>query len=286
MRRAPLLLTTLTAAALAVSAAPASAALPGSTNDRLVAKWYTDFLGRAPDEDYEDSGRDFWVGQLDAKQEPRRILEAILSSAEYADDTVDGYYEDYLGRDADDDLGANYWKSGIRADMEPEWVEQNVLASPEYERRTGDRRVERWYQAILGRGSSSGERVLAGPREPHRLPERGARDLVLLRGRRAPHPRRVRGPARPAPRPGQRRRDRLLVRHRLRQPAGAAGGVRAEPRVPPGAVGGVGTSDGQAQVPLEGLDRPFGALLPVRRTRLDPGVGGGGDGSGHTTHWR
>ncbi len=154
MRRAPLL-TALTAVALAVGAAPAVAATPGSANDRLVAKWYADFLGRADDEGHTASGRAYWVDQLDSGQDPRRILDSILSSAEFADDTVDRYYEVYLGRDADEDFGANFWKSGIRADMEPEWVEQNVLASSEFERRTGDRRIEQWYRAILGRTGSN-----------------------------------------------------------------------------------------------------------------------------------
>lgn len=159
MRTRSTMLVALTAAALALGAgAPALAATAGSPNDRLTQKWYADFLGRSADEAMTASGRGYWVDRLDAKEEPRRLLEAILSSAEFAQDTVDGYYDRHLGRDSDRDPGSDYWKSGIRADMEPEWVEQNVLASPEYERRTGNR-VENWYQAVLGRGANAGERA-------------------------------------------------------------------------------------------------------------------------------
>jgi hypothetical protein len=157
--------TPLIAASLAVltglglGAAPAQAASAGSATDRLVREWYAGFLGRPADEGLRTSGRAYWVDRLDDGEDPRRILGSILSSAEFAQVTVDGYYETYLGRDSDTDLGSSYWKSGIRADMEPEWVAQNILASPEFEQRHGAQRTEQWYQLVLGRSGSPEEQA-------------------------------------------------------------------------------------------------------------------------------
>lgn len=142
--------------AAGLAAGPAQAAVPGTVNDLLVQEWYADFLGRDADEAFAASGgRGYWVDRLDAGEDPRRILESIQSSAEFAGDLVDGYYDEHLGRDAAADPGAEVWRSGIRGDTEPEWVEQNVLASPEYAARTGERRVELWYRSVLGRSAGA-----------------------------------------------------------------------------------------------------------------------------------
>ncbi|MBF5081503.1 hypothetical protein [Quadrisphaera sp. INWT6] len=148
----------LAAAAVAAFAAvglPATAqAAEGDKNDRIVEQWYVDVLQRPANQTQAQSGRQFWTDRLNAGDTRLRILESIESSAEFADNTVGGYYEEYLGRPAND-RGADYWKNGVRADMEPEWVEQNILASAEYAGRSGQNPVDEWYSDILGRQGSN-----------------------------------------------------------------------------------------------------------------------------------
>jgi len=149
------LLAAAAVAALAAVGLPATAqAAEGDKNDRLVEQWYVDVLQRPANQTQAQSGRQFWTDRLNAGDTRLRILESIESSSEFADKTVGGYYEEYLGRPAND-KGSEYWKNGVRADMEPEWVEQNILASAEYAGRSGENPVDEWYSDILGRSGSN-----------------------------------------------------------------------------------------------------------------------------------
>lgn len=142
-------------AAVAVIGLPQAAqAAENDKNDRLVEQWYVDVLQRPTGQTQAASGRQFWTDRLNAGDTRLRILESIESSAEFADNTVGGYYKRYLDRPAND-RGSEYWKNGVRADMEPEWVEQNILASAEYAGRSGANPVDEWYTDILGRQGSN-----------------------------------------------------------------------------------------------------------------------------------
>ncbi len=154
------LLAAAAVATLAVVGLPSAAqAAEGDKNDRIVEQWYVDVLQRPANQTQAQSGRQFWTDRLNAGDSRLRILESIESSAEFADKTVGGYYQQYLNRPAND-RGADYWKNGVRADMEPEWVEQNILASAEFAGRSGSNPVDEWYSTILGR--SGGDAANSG----------------------------------------------------------------------------------------------------------------------------
>jgi len=124
-------------------------------DDALVQAWYRTFLGRTSAQAAADSGRGYWVGQLQAGSKESDVLWRVLHSREYNTREITAMYSFYLGRGLD--RGAGYWvNSTSDQGMALEWVEQNLLASDEYARR-GDV-AGRWYKQVLGRTASAGEK--------------------------------------------------------------------------------------------------------------------------------
>jgi len=76
----------------------------GGTNDAFVASLYTNILGRTPD----DSGRSYWVQQLDAGAATVTVAGGFYASVESRLGRVAALYQTLLGR-APDAAGQSYW---------------------------------------------------------------------------------------------------------------------------------------------------------------------------------
>jgi len=132
----------------------AAATSTAAADDALVQAWYRVYLGRTAAQAAGDSGRTYWVKQLQSGAKQSDVLWRILHSREYNQLEIADMYDAYLGRTMDS--GAKYWvDSTSDRGMALEWVEQNILASDEYAR--SGSLVKRWYADVLYRSPSAGE---------------------------------------------------------------------------------------------------------------------------------
>ena len=96
-------------------------------SDAFLTGAYADVLGRAPDR----AGLDYWRAAAQNGVAPAQIADNFLGSLEADERRVDGYYQTYLGRDADA-TGAQMWLSQLQSgQLSPAQVAQAFLASDE-----------------------------------------------------------------------------------------------------------------------------------------------------------
>lgn len=104
----------------------------GGTTDGFLAALYNEVLGRAID----SVGAAFWSAGLDSGLTREAVATAILSSPEEARRTVDGWYDTYLGRDADAG-GLSAFTTALLDGIAEADLLAMILGSEEYRNRLG-----------------------------------------------------------------------------------------------------------------------------------------------------
>jgi hypothetical protein len=99
----------------------------GGTNDSFLASIYQDVLGRSVD----PSGQANWSAQLAAGIPRTAVAMAIVSSAEAGQGLVQGYYRQFLHRDADS-TGLNSFVAALQHGVRDEQIIAILVGSDEY----------------------------------------------------------------------------------------------------------------------------------------------------------
>jgi len=140
------------------------------TNQLLSINYYRDILGRAAFSTEVTN----WSLALDGGAAPAAVAGAFVSSPEYANSFVDGYFQSYLMRRADPSGLASLAGALVRHRLTPEGLRATILGSDEYFQKSGGSvgdhgasYVKDLYESVLGRpaddgGLASWEAALAG----------------------------------------------------------------------------------------------------------------------------
>lgn len=96
-------------------------------NVHFINELYDDVLQR----DVDPAGMGYWLSQLSAGMDRKRVAQALLSSREHAALEVQSAFHQYLHRDADAGAMA-YFSSQLAAGMALEQLDKLLVASPEY----------------------------------------------------------------------------------------------------------------------------------------------------------
>jgi hypothetical protein len=123
-------------------------------NQSYVTQLYTDLLQRVPDQ----QGIDYWSSKLDQGMTRSECAGQVIHSDEALTHTLDKYYEQYLGRHADD-RGKEAFLPLLRSG-DVNQVQARLLSSPEYATTNGIQNLSdllaHVYVDVLGRPAESG----------------------------------------------------------------------------------------------------------------------------------
>ncbi|HEX6493527.1 MAG TPA: DUF4214 domain-containing protein [Candidatus Dormibacteraeota bacterium] len=131
------------------------APIGGATNANFVHSAWRSMLGRDPD----PGSYTYWLGKLDSGTSRWTMADALATSAEYRGDviggsgTVQGFYEEYLGRPSDPS-GIAYWIGRMAQGTTFEQVRLAFIGSPEYFALHNDdpgQTIDGLYHDVLGR---------------------------------------------------------------------------------------------------------------------------------------
>jgi Domain of unknown function (DUF4214)/Beta-propeller repeat len=98
-----------------------------SLNQAFVTVAYQGLLDRTVDQ----SGLNYWSGQLNNGASRSAVLNGIMASPEYLSDTVENLYQTFLRRTASSNETA-YWIAQNKSGTSWQQIEADIVASPEY----------------------------------------------------------------------------------------------------------------------------------------------------------
>jgi hypothetical protein len=138
------------------AASPEFFQVNGGTDEGLVHGMYVTLLLREPDQ----TGLDFWVGQLKAGASVAEVAFGFTASPERETIRITDDYATYLGRQPDP-AGLDFWLNAFLHGSTNENLVAGFVGSSEYFNTTGSQNRAAWlaqaYQAILHRAAKSGE---------------------------------------------------------------------------------------------------------------------------------
>ena len=131
-----------------VAVSPSLGPCAASADAAFLCQVYQDLLGRLPD----PGGLSTFNGQLAQGWSRERVANALLTSTEYRQDVIEGWYHTYLGRTADPG-GLAHFAGLLGTSASDEGVQAAILGSQEYVTTHGGTAgfVPALYQALLGR---------------------------------------------------------------------------------------------------------------------------------------
>ena len=100
----------------------------GSANAAFLIAVYEDVLGRSLD----STGQSFWEAKLASGMSRESVTAMILDSLETNQLLVEGWYQDYLHRPADESAGLPFWSGMLQKGTPNETVLAEILGSLEY----------------------------------------------------------------------------------------------------------------------------------------------------------
>lgn len=95
-----------------------------------VTALYNNILGRSPDE----QGLGYWVDYIQTNSKQSVVL-GFVTSAEYRLSLINGWSEEYLGREIDAS-GGQYWLAQMQQGVTQDQVQAAMLASDEFVHRS------------------------------------------------------------------------------------------------------------------------------------------------------
>jgi hypothetical protein len=131
-----------------------SSCTDGIGNDAFLCAAYGDLLGRTPD----SSDLAYWDTQLANGASRSAVAYDIVTSAEYRNDLISGYYQAFLGRGVDA-AGLWYWMTQLNAGASDQSVIAGILGSGEFYTDSGgtpDGLITALYTKLLGRAPDVG----------------------------------------------------------------------------------------------------------------------------------
>jgi hypothetical protein len=110
---------------------PAATSGSASNGDAPSSGWATSLYETVLDRQPSAAEASGWNNMLAAGAAKIQVAQTFLQSSERLGSIIDGYYQQYLGRAADQ-AGLDYWTGVWRTHGGPELVQAGIIGSPEY----------------------------------------------------------------------------------------------------------------------------------------------------------